>query len=664
MTSTLTTEPRQVSAAGRDNTFSDGRWAALEAKVRMTSDKLRWANIRQASRSCLPTDDGGCGQDVIHEGLAVPLVSPLTGKKVSEQVWLGHLPDPQKPDKRHKPLSAAGGRIGETHATFGRLNGRNRALIVEGITDWLVASVAMTKHPDRPLWAVLGVPGTGSAKGLVGLLAAEGVEQIVLALDEDDSGRKATSAALEAWDEAECHTRQTFASVQGLAEGDDICDHFHKHGIAKVLELFTEDLRPVAKVPRRHLDRDDVLYELDRLGIGLRLNGRTAKYEFRNPRSPQELDHRWGDLTGEAEADIRRELNSVALWGAGRMLPAHWQEMKLQIGHHTRADPWREWLEQLPVWDTVPRVAGLFPTLWTLAPGEDVAICASEGAISLFWGAVQRTFAPGSEHDEVCTLISDGQGFGKTKFCGWLFPDHLSRECAKAGVKLNQLGTHAERDMMAALIGAVVVELPDLAGLSKGDIPTINAWITALQDELSLKWRNTQTFPRRFVLLGTSDRPTAALPPDPAGARRWLPVHLDAPWGGLSIAQSGFHVRDTLKGVREQLWAEALHWRTTARPPKHLDLHGALDRQREAHKQASPLAEILEQALDPTANYATQQKIWEAAESWVAASAHHTILPQGRRNELSDALLMLGWRRVSVRMTDGSFPKSYRRAAP
>ena len=113
--------------------------------------------------------------------------------------------------------------------------------------------------------------------------------------------------------------------------------------------------------------------------------------------------------------------------------------------------------------------------------------------------------------------------------------------------------------------------------------------------------------------------------------------------------------------MREQLWAEALHWWATARPPKHLDLHGALDRQREAHKQASPLAEILEQALDPTANYDTQQKIWEAAESWVAASAHRTILPQGRRNELSDALLMLGWWRVSVRMPDGSFPKLYRR---
>ena len=408
------------------------------------------------------------------------------------------------------------------------------------------------------------------------------------------------------------------------------------------------------------LTRDHVLREMDRHDIGLRLNVRNGKYEWRNGRSDNDVDHTWGDCPREAEAEIRRLLAAEAAWDERtRIQPTPFEEIKLQIGHCTRIDPWLEHLKSLPPWDGIPRVATLFSRLWTLADGHDVAICAAEAAISLIWGAVLRTFHPGAEHDEVAVLISENQGFGKSKFGKWLFPPELSEACFTDGVKLNALGTLAERDMMAGIVGRVLIELADLAGIRKADLQTVNGWITQTADELSLKWRHTQTFPRRFVMLGTSDRPDAALPPDPAGHRRWLPVHLQAPHGGLTIPESGFHVRDVLKADNDQLWAEGVSWLATGRPVRHERLWDALDAQRGTHTEASPLAELIRDALDPRDTFRTQQEIWQALENHVASSAHNTVLPANRRNELADALRAVGWRRRTTRMLDGATPKRY-----
>ena len=165
--------------------------------------------------------------------------------------------------------------------------------------------------------------------------------------------------------------------------------------------------------------------------------------------------------------------------------------------------------------------------------------------------------------------------------------------------------------------------------------------------------------PRRFVMLGTSDRPDAALPPDPAGHRRWLPVHLQAPHNGLTIPESGFHVRDVLKADNDQLWAEGVSWLATGRPRRNERLWDALVAQRGTHTEASPLAELIREALTPGDTYRTQQEIWQALEDHVAKSAHNTVLPAGRRNELADALRAVGWRRRTTRQDDGTTPKRY-----
>ena len=490
------TPSRQVGA----DASTDPRWEALEAKVGLTRTELSWAGIREASRTCLPGgDDGdGCGNDVIHDGLAVPLVDPLTGEKVSEQVWLGHLSEAKDQTRRHKPLTAscAPGTLSEHTATFGSLDGRRAAIICEGITDWLTLTVAVREHGDEGDWAVLGLPGVGSAKGLVARLcgnAEADVESVIAAFDADDAGRGATAEARLAWTSSTWG--RCFTAVAGLTEGTDLTDHASRHGRPALMQLI--DGSPLETKPRLlGLTRDHVLREMDRHDIGLRLNVRNGKYEWRNGGSDNDTDHKWGDCPKEAEAEIRRLLTAEATWDERtRIQPTPFEEIKLQIGHCTRTDPWLDHLKSLPPWDGIPRVKTLFSRLWTLADGDDVAVCAAEAATSLIWGAVLRTFHPGAEHDEVAVLISEKQGFGKSKFGKWLFPPELSGDCFTDGVKLNALGTLAERDMMAGLVGRVLIELADLAGIRKADLQTVNGWITQTADELSLKWRHTQSFP-------------------------------------------------------------------------------------------------------------------------------------------------------------------------
>ena len=71
-------------------------------------------------------------------------------------------------------------------------------------------------------------------------------------------------------------------------------------------------------------------------------------------------------------------------------------------------------------------------------------------------------------------LVSEGQGLGKSKFVGWLFPEHGRAEWSGSGIRLNQLGTTSERDMMAGLLPRVIIEIPDLAGIRKTDLQTLN----------------------------------------------------------------------------------------------------------------------------------------------------------------------------------------------
>ena len=79
--------------------------------------------------------------------------------------------------------------------------------------------------------------------------------------------------------------------------------------------------------------------------------------------------------------------------------------------------PFREYLEQLPKWDKIPRLGALFTSTLGAAYTKLNRTAAKAFAV----GAVRRTYEPGCVHDWLPVLVGE-QGLGKSRFCRSLLP--------------------------------------------------------------------------------------------------------------------------------------------------------------------------------------------------------------------------------------------------
>jgi hypothetical protein len=195
------------------------------------------------------------------------------------------------------------------------------------------------------------------------------------------------------------------------------------------------------------------------------------------------------------------------------------------------------WLNGL-IWDGVPRVEQFLVT-YCGAPDDDYS-----RAVSLYiWsGLAARVLDPGCQLDMVVALQSP-QGKHKSTGLQAMVP---TSEWFTDGLLL-----HEDDDDFKRLIrGKVVVEIAEMAGLSKADITHLKRSITRRKEEWIEKWKTQPTsYPRRCMLFATTNE-DRFLPPDETGQRRWLPVEV----AGLD--------RDRIAADRLQLWAEgAAVWR-------------------------------------------------------------------------------------------------------
>ena len=164
-------------------------------------------------------------------------------------------------------------------------------------------------------------------------------------------------------------------------------------------------------------------------------------------------------------------------------------------------------------------------------------------------GLVERTYRPGSKHDEAPVLIG-AQGGGKSTFCEQLLPPEY-------------LGWHRTLDNIQAEVqkrveridAAAIVEFAELRVL--GGYGEVKNFLSDRADSYRLPYaRQSQTVKRRWVGIATAnDEGEGVLPDDPTGNRRYVAVKVNPP-GSTSEEQSA-HVREYLGEHRTQLWAEA-----------------------------------------------------------------------------------------------------------
>lgn len=191
-----------------------------------------------------------------------------------------------------------------------------------------------------------------------------------------------------------------------------------------------------------------------------------------------------------------------------------------------------DWLNGLPAWDGVERVS----TFCSRYLGVEAS--AYSRAVSRYWWTAHagRVLTPGVQADIAIVMIST-QGTGKTSSIKAMVP-HPDEY-----VELSLLDR--DEDLSRAMRGKLIGEMAELRGLNSRDLESIKAWISRQREEWVPKYLEfTRTFPRRLVLVGTSNQEEFLA--DETGNRRFAPILV-----GERQDRDGI-VRD-----RDQLWAEA-----------------------------------------------------------------------------------------------------------
>ena len=166
-------------------------------------------------------------------------------------------------------------------------------------------------------------------------------------------------------------------------------------------------------------------------------------------------------------------------------------------------------------------------------------------AIGRKWmiSAVARGMDPGCQADHM--LIFEGkQGVGKSRAARTLGGQFYTEYSGTVR------GHSAQRDMVAVIVGKLIVEMSELATMRKADIESLKAILTTCVDDVRLSYeRDAKAYPRTCVFLGTTNEVNGAYIADPTGARRFWPTVV----GAVGPVRN-----DLLTADVDQLWAEAV----------------------------------------------------------------------------------------------------------
>jgi putative DNA primase/helicase len=219
-------------------------------------------------------------------------------------------------------------------------------------------------------------------------------------------------------------------------------------------------------------------------------------------------------------------------------------------------------------WDGTPRVD---TWLCDYLGAKDTPYTRAVAAIFLL-SAVARVQQPGCKVDTV-PILESPQGRGKST---------VLRELAGEAFFLETGAELGSKDSFQQLRRKWIVELAELDALSRADVARIKAFLSARVDTYRPSYgRRATDHPRQCIFVGTTN--SATYLKDDTGGRRFLPVRCDR------IDLAG------LRGVRDQLWAEA-RVRYERGERWHIE-DAALLRSFEAEQEARFQADPWEQAI-------------------------------------------------------------------
>jgi hypothetical protein len=167
-------------------------------------------------------------------------------------------------------------------------------------------------------------------------------------------------------------------------------------------------------------------------------------------------------------------------------------------------------------------------------------------------------------------LVLNGQtDLGKSTFFARLAGDWFSDS-------LNFTDMGKGKDAAEKIQGVWIVEIPELAGLSKMDVNNIKGFLSRRDDQYRPSYgRTVESHPRQCIIVGSTNAENAGFLRDTTGNRRFWVVRV---WGG---SNKGWDLPET---DVPQIWAEAKHYWSQN---EKLYLEGSVAKQAKAEQTAA-----------------------------------------------------------------------------
>ena len=222
-------------------------------------------------------------------------------------------------------------------------------------------------------------------------------------------------------------------------------------------------------------------------------------------------------------------------------------------------DPYIIYIENLPDWDQTPRLTD-FPV--AVLGAEDTALARWTWK-SMLVASIARAYdtmqvnqhldEPGGDYEYVPAYIDDGYGeTGKTTAIQHLFPRTYRFTSQIEDLSLDL------RTLLYRVGSAAIVEIGEMGNIRKANIEKLKAFLSARTDTYDAKYRDSNDYDRRFVLVATANRDEVGNLPDDINLRRFVSIRVNPPARGNGQTNADY-VRTYLLKYREQLLAEALH---------------------------------------------------------------------------------------------------------